>query len=321
MQMVRSSLSTLGLASAIGILSGCGSGNAGLPASQLPAAARVRTDRSASWMAPDAKKHALLYVADAGTDDVDVYSYPRGRLKGVLTGFTAVHYECVDAAGNVFIANGDANQLLEYAHGGTVPIKTYTESSFVHGCAIDPTNGNLAVSHDPASPGPGVISVYRHARGKARDYTSSVFGVSFVGYDGHGDLFVDGESQQGGFVMAELPAGTHSFETVTLNQSIVLPGAIQWDGKYLAVGDQLSLYGPSTIYEFSMSGSTGTLVNTTPLADSCDVLQFWIQARRVIASNFCASHVLYFNYPTGGSSTKAISDKLEEPLGVTVSTH
>jgi hypothetical protein len=149
-----------------------------------------------------------------------------------------------------------------------------------------------------------------------------VFGVSFVGYDGRGNLFVDGYSEQGGqFAMAELPAGTHSFETVTLNQTIVLPGAIQWDGKYLAVGDQVSLYGPSTIYEFSMSGSTGTLVNTTPLSDSCDVLQFWIHGKRVITSNYCASHVLYFDYPAGGSSTKTISDKLQEPGGVTVSTH
>lgn len=319
MQMVRLSFSALGLASAIGLLAGCGSGSAGLPASQLPAAAQLPADRSASWMAPDAKRQALLYVADLSTDDVDVYSYPRGRLEGVLTGFTAVHYECVDAAGNVFIANGGANQLLEYAHGGTAPIKTYTEDAYVHGCAIDRTTGNLAVLHDPPSYGPGVIAIYRHARGKPREYTSSAFLVSFVGYDGQGDLFVDGNSEHGQFEMAELPKGTHSFETVTLDQSIVKPGAIQWDGKYLAVGDQVSTSGPSTIYEFSMSGSTGTLVNTTSLSDSCDVLQFWIQGKRVITSDDCASHVLYFNYPSGGSSTKTISHKLEQPVGVTVS--
>jgi hypothetical protein len=241
-------------------------------------------------------------------------------LKGVLTGFQAVHYECVDAAGNVFIADGGANQLLEYAHGGTTPIKTYNEPGFVHGCAIDPVNGNLAVLHDPSSSGPGGISIYRHARGKAREYTTTnVFRVYFIGYDGQGDLFVDGTDYHVAFEIAELPAGSHSFEAVTLSQKIVLPSAIQWDGKYLAVGDQVSIYGPSKIYEFSMSGSTGTLVNTTALSDSCDVLQFWIQGKRVITSDDCAPHVLYFDYPSGGSSTKAISNKLEQPVGVTVS--
>lgn len=68
-----------------------------------------------------------------------------------------------------------------------------------------------------------------------------------------------------------------------------------------------------------MSGTTGKLVHTTNLADSCDVLQFWIQGSRVITSNDCAPHVLYFNYPEGGSSIKAIDKNLKEPVGVTVS--
>jgi hypothetical protein len=319
MELVKSSLSALGLASAIGLLAGCGSGSAVLPTSQLPSAAQSHSDRSASWMAPDAKSQALLYVADLGTNDVDVYSYPRGRLKGVLTGFSGVHYECVDAAGNVFIANGDAEQLLEYAHGGTQPIKTYNEPGFVHGCSIDPTTGDLAVLHDPPSYAPGGVSIYRHARGKPHEYTTSVSEVNFIGYDGHRDLFVDGNDVHGAFQMNELPARSHAFEAVTLNQSINIPGAIQWDGEYLAVGDQVSLFGPSKIYEFSMSGSTGKLVQTTPLSDSCDVLQFWIQGRRVVASNDCASHVLYFDYPNGGSSTKTISRDLQQPVGVAVS--
>ncbi|MGB9652195.1 MAG: hypothetical protein WCB01_10360 [Candidatus Cybelea sp.] len=317
---VKSPSLTAGLALTIGLLAGCGNGSAGLPAPQPLSATQAHPDRSASWMAPDAKRQALLYVADLSTDDVDVYAYPNGKLKGVLTGFSAVHYECVDAAGNVFIADGSANQLLEYAHGGTQPIKTYSEPGFVHGCSIDPTTGNLAVSHDPPSYAPGGISIYRHAQGKPREYTTpNVFAVSFVGYDARGDLFVDGYDVSGAFAMADLPAKTHTFEAVTLNQSIILPGAIQWDGQHLAVGDQVSIFGPSKIYEFSMSGSTGTLVHTTPLSDSCDVLQFWIQGQRVIASNDCASHVLYFGYPNGGSSTKTIAHDLQQPVGVAVS--
>ena len=320
MHILKSVLSSLGFVLVIGLLAGCGSSRAGLPPSQPLPASQAAANPRGSWMADDAKSQDLLYVADLGTDDVNVYSYPRGRLEGVLKGFSAVHYECVDAAGNVFIANGSANELLEYAHGGTVPIKTYHEPGFTHGCSIDPVSGNLAVLHDPASSAPGGITIYHHARGKPHEYTTpNVFRVYFIGYDGQGNLFVDGTDMHVTFEIAELPVGSQTFEAVTLNQSIVLPGAIQWDGQHLAVGDQVSIYGPSKIYEFSISGSTGTLVGTTPLLNSCDVLQFWIQGHHVIAGNVCAPHVLYFSYPKGGSSIKTISRKLKEPVGVTVS--
>jgi hypothetical protein len=320
MQILKSAFSSLGLVSTIGLLAGCDSNGAALPSSQSRPAARAVADRRGSWMAEDAKSQDLLYVADLGTDHVNVYSYPGGRPKGVLKGFSAVHHECVDAAGNVFIANGGANELLEYAHGGIAPIKAYHEPGFTHGCSIDPNTGNLAVLHDPASSGPAGISIYRHARGKRQEYTTpNVFRGYFIGYDGQGNLFVDGTDMHVAFEIAELPTGSQTFETVRLNQSIILPGAIQWDGQHLAVGDQVSIYGPSKIYEFSMSGSAGTLVGTTPLSNSCDVLQFWIQGHRVVTGNDCAPHVLYFSYPSGGSSRKTISRGLKEPVGVAVS--
>ncbi|MFZ0030461.1 MAG: hypothetical protein WAK84_01140 [Candidatus Cybelea sp.] len=330
MRIAKSVPVALGILVVIGLLVGCG-GSAGSQLSQLPSPAtqnatralRLGSDgsrRGDSWMAPDAKRHDLLYVSDLGSGDVNVYSYPRGELKGVLTGFSAPHYECVDAAGNVFIANGSANQLLEYAHGGKTPIKTFNEPGFTHGCAVDPTTGNLAVLHDPASSSPGGFSIYKHARGVPKEYTTpNVFRVYFIGYDGKGDLFVDGTDMHNAYELAELPPGGKAAKAITLNQSIILAGAIQWDGKYLAIGDQVSIYGPSKIYQFSVAGDAGTLAGTTRLANSCDVLQFWLQGRRVIASNVCAPHVLYFNYPAGGASTKTISDSLIEPVGVTVS--
>ncbi|HEY6325651.1 MAG TPA: hypothetical protein VIW73_03920 [Candidatus Cybelea sp.] len=303
---------------AFGVLSGCG-GAGGPQVSGLPPAGESAASQ-ASWMAPDAKRRDLLYVSDLYAGDVNVYSYPQGKLEGVLTGFQAVHYECVDAAGNVFIANSGAKQLVEYAHGGTKPIKTFTEPGFTHGCAVNPVTGDLAVLHDPPTSGYGGFSIYKHAQGKPKEYTTpNVFRVYFIGYDGKGNLFVDGSAYHLMFEIAELPAGSQTPQAITLNQKIYLPGAIAWDGKHLAVGDQVSIYGPSKIYQFSISGSTGTLAGTTSLANSCDVLQFWLQGTRVITSDVCAPHALYFNYPAGGSSTKTISDSLHEPVGVTVS--
>lgn len=319
MMTAKSALSILSIASTAGLLAGCGISRAGLPVSQLQPAAQARADRSAATAA-GAKAQALLYVTDLTTDHVNVYSYATGTLKAVMKGFQAVHYECVDAARDVFIADSGAEELLEYAHGGTQPIKTYHEPGFVHGCAIDPITGDLAVLHDPQSQGPGGVSIYRHAKGTPKEYTTpNVYQVYFIGYGGHGGLYVDGTDMHVAFEMAKLPAGGSAFKAVTLDQSIILPGAIQWDGKDLAVGDQVSINGPSKIYEFSMKGATGTLVHTTPLTDSCDVLQFWIQGSRVITSNDCAPHVLYFDYPKGGLSIKTVGDSLNQPVGVAVS--
>src|SRR5580692_2579193 len=57
-----------------------------------------RLDHGKSWMSPSAKKSALLYVSDAGSGDVYVYSYPKGKLTGTLTGFNFPEGECADKA-------------------------------------------------------------------------------------------------------------------------------------------------------------------------------------------------------------------------------
>jgi hypothetical protein len=282
----------------------------------------ARPDRQGSWMAPDAKATDLLYIADLNAGDVYVYSYPGAKLEGTLTGFSAPRSECADASGNVFISNGGVGEVLEYAHGGTTPIKTFTiPQAFPQGCAVNPVTGDLAVSGDALGSGPGTITIFKHAKGTPKTYsTPNVFRVYFIGYDNKGNLYVDGTDMHVAFEFAELPANGKPAKAVTLNQSFNLPGAIAWDGEHLAVGDQVSIYGPSRIHEFSMKGSTGTRVGTTPMTDSCDVLQFALQGKRVIATNDCAPNVKYFKYPQGGASTKTISGGgMSQPVGVAIS--
>ena len=269
---------------------------------------------------PDAKTGDLLYAADLSTNDVYVYSYPGGVLKRTLKGFKAVHYECVDSAGNIFIDDTAASKVLEYARGGDKPIHTFrTPGSTPNSCAIDPVTGNLAISHDPLGSGPGGVDVYAHAKGKPTTYsTPNVFRYYFVGYDAAGNLFIDGTDMHVAFELAELPAGSNTAQAITLNQSVSLPGAIQWDGQYLAIGDQVCIQCASQIYRVSVSGTTGTVAATVSLKDSCDVLQYWIYNKRVITANDCGSTVKYFSYPEGGSSLKTLGAPLSQPVGVVV---
>ncbi|MFY9663932.1 MAG: hypothetical protein WAK19_05715, partial [Candidatus Cybelea sp.] len=99
-------------------------------APQPNGAMRAHPDHNRSWMAPDAKKQALLYISDLNTYDVYAYTYPKGKLKGRLTGFSGPEGECVDKKGHVFIANFAASNVLEYAHGGTSPVATLSDPGY-----------------------------------------------------------------------------------------------------------------------------------------------------------------------------------------------
>ncbi|HEX3368722.1 MAG TPA: hypothetical protein VHS56_04025, partial [Candidatus Cybelea sp.] len=88
---------------------------------------RVHPDRRPSYMQPDAgKKAALLYVGDWATNDVDVYDYANGKQVGTLTGFSEPYGQCVDAKGDIYITNFGAGNAVEYAHGGSTVLNTYS---------------------------------------------------------------------------------------------------------------------------------------------------------------------------------------------------
>jgi hypothetical protein len=126
--------------------------------------------RRVSWMAPDAKKQDLLYISDVSDNEVTVYSYPSGKLEGTLTGFEVPTGLCSDKAGDVFVTDFEASEILEYAHGGTTPIATLSDpGQWPSGCSVDPMTGNLAVSNDETpSVGEGNLAIYAHARAHRR---------------------------------------------------------------------------------------------------------------------------------------------------------
>ena len=206
---------------AVALLAGCGAPQLA-PSSQPLGTPAIHPDHNPSWMSPDAKNHDLLYISDFGTDDVDVYSYPKGKLKGTLTGFAAPHGECVDAAGNVFVVNTGAYDILEYPHGGSTPIADLSDSGWYPlSCSVDPKTGNLAVTNQSLGSDAGSVSIYKRAKGSPKLYTASnIFFYYFCGYDDKGNLYVDGNTNHtNAFEFAELPAGGTTFKSITLGQS------------------------------------------------------------------------------------------------------
>jgi hypothetical protein len=182
-------------------------------------------------------------------------------------------------------------------------------------CAVDSTTGNLAVTWNKGSY-PGYVAIYPDASGSPALYSIGYMQFIFCGYDPAGNLYVDGEaSNENKFLFAELPKGGSSLENITLNQSFEYAGAVQWDGKYVAVGDDEA----QKIYQFTISGSSGTLEGTTSLGDADTVLQWVINKKKVVGADDIPSTVWYWNYPAGGPAVKSITKEVFHPVGATIS--
>jgi hypothetical protein len=270
--------------------------------------ARADLGKSVSWMAPEAASKNLLYLSDVAANDVKVYSFPEGRLVGTLTGFGKPRSECADEAGNVWIADIEGRDVIEYRHGGTKPIASLDTFGVPVGCSVDSAHRYLAVAGGISGT---IVSIYHEdSRGRWSDpnrYTDSAMGIPyFCGYDSSGNLFIDGltKSKPRRFALVELRRGGKTFESIAVSHAIDTPGQVQWDGKDLAIGD--SGVAPSVAYRFSISGTDATEIGIATLDGTMSVRQFWIAGGTLVGPDF-NRNAGFWKYPAGGDPIKAIA--------------
>jgi hypothetical protein len=300
MGLTRSLLCALGLAAAAAVQTGCG--DSAPPTEkppQLPAAAQ---------------SGELLYVSDPADNNVSFYSYPGLKFKGKLRGLRYPTGLCTDARSqNIWVISG--NSAIEFAHGATKRIRTLkVDVPEIKTCAVNPTNGDLAITELTEYDDAGKLLVLKNGSGKPLFYQSNnLFFYSFVGYDADGDVFVDGRNSSGAFRLDELPEGSTKFANVTPHRvSVRAPGGIAYDGANMVVGDARR----RLVYRTEGR----KVVGTTRLSESCVVQQFAIIGDVLLAPNFCRHHgeVLVYGYPSGGLPGKKITG-LFEPFAVAVS--
>ena len=266
-------------------------------------------------MLDEAHHEDLLYVSNQqGT--VYVFSYPKGRAVGVLTGFATPAGLCSDSAGDIFVVDTNASRILEFSHAGTKPIQTLDDFGYYPwGCSIDRASGNLAVTNINQVPsGPGSIAIYAAARGVPTILSDPNLVYPYLcGYDDDGDLFFSGlaASPPDEKIWEVSRGGT--FTIVPIKQHFKQEAGVQWDGRYLAIGHI------SSIDRFAINGSRVTLVGTTPLHDAKLILQFWIEGNEVIGADFHKGRVGLWNYPQGGDPDLTIRGLPIELFGSTVS--
>lgn len=293
----------LSMGAAAALLAGCGEAQPpiGAPGAtpQSPAIA-THAERGGSWMLPEAKHEKLLYVvgSDRSYSVVYVLSYPAGKHVGNIV--HAISGLCTDARGDIFMTQSwySASRILEYAHGGAKPIAELRDPyTGVAGCAVDPTTGNLAVENSQD----GTTLVYAHARGKPKSYHNFLLAAKYAGFDDKGNLYTFGVQYYVG--LAELAKGAKSFVMIHITKNIGLPIGVQWDGKYLALGDGIPYYYTNAIvYQFTVKGRKTSNEGETQLTNSASA--FFIHGQTVAASN--SDEVDVYDYPGGGSPISTI---------------
>ncbi len=227
---------------------------------------------------------------------------------------------CVDRKQNIYVTTGSYS-VFEYRHGGTGPIFVLTNpAGSANGCAVNPHSGDLALATVPFSVvGVAELAVFKNGRGKPTLYTGATFNrMSFCAYDGNGNLFVDGSTNETNFVFAERPKGASSRQPMTLGQTIGDPGGVQWDGEHVAVGDLAN----AVVYQFDVNGSTGTEVGKTPLTGSYYVLGFYLDRDGRLINptyeNGKTGYVGIYGYPKGGDPLRSLRD-FSAPVSAVVS--
>jgi hypothetical protein len=275
---------TLATIAGTALLTGCASGGAISPApsgavvlNQAPKAAGV----AKSWMSPDARPHdRLIYISDSATYDVYVFLANRDKLVGTLTNQNNPAGLCADKRGDVYVTQLYGHQIVEYAHGGTKPIKTLSDPGYEPGaCSVNPGTGNLAVANIISDEfTQGNLLVYPNATGTPITYSppggssGTWFSVNAVGYDDAGNAYLAG-SCDSAFCAGVLPKGAATTENVTLNGgSPKSPGTVQWNGEAMTFDDQSD----GTLYSYKFSGTSGGEVGTVTLPGSADVDGSWV---------------------------------------------
>ena len=274
------------------ILHGCGGAQpAGVPPASGPAAHAATSSGD------------LLYATGSDSSGAQVFmlSYPQGQLVGSIP--VPASGLCSDTNGNVYVLWNNA--ATEYAHGGTTPLKTLRiPGATMYGCAVDPTTNNVALVFSCPPCQYENLAIFPNGSGPPTRYVAPY--AYTCTYDGQGNLFLDSNGSQ----LSELPSGSQTFATITLNKSIAGPGQVQWDGTYVTLQ---SIGSPGAIYRIQVSGSSGTVVGETKLArymryenDS------WISASDGTVVMPFSQHgdqttqLGVWKYPRGGHATKVI---------------
>jgi hypothetical protein len=190
----------------------------------------------------------------------------------------------------------------------------------LQGCSVDPTTGNLGATGAYEGAGAASVVVYPWSGsnfGRPTTYTDSrAHTFAWCGYDDEGNLFGNGSTETGSDVLDKLPEGGNSLENFSIKDAVG-GGAVQWDGKYLAMAE------PNdgrllAIYQLRILRTRAKLVNIIELHKFAHQgVQFWLQGDNIVSPQ-TGHDVGIWRYPAGSAPIKSLY-ALRDEEGVTIS--
>jgi hypothetical protein len=280
-------------------------------------AARMRTAHHFEQIAPDMASKHYEYVFNDYTSYGSIFKYPKrndqiGTVDGTGgQGCTNVLY---GYGKKIFWNAGRINdQITEYQVPDTVIKSVSAPYDYTSSCAMNEA-GDLAVGvllGNGYSAG-GQEIIFKNATGKGTVINTPLYKAYFAGYDPKGNLFADGEDQSYNFMLVEIPKGSTKAVQVTTSNTVEFPGSVQWDGKYITVFDQLT----SQTFQYTIKGTTATLVNTITFNGAGDCAQTWLVKGLMYCGDYYNDNGSAFKYPEGGNAVAVFSGNFDGPLGV-----
>lgn len=291
------------LGASIILISGCAGlqstiGGAGtMP--QAPIGARARLQMPANVKLGD-----LVYLSGYGQDTY-ILSFPKGELVGQIGGGGHL---CPDNAGNVWIGgypNGTSDEMVEFSHGGTTPIKTLDLPDRVYNCAVDHTTGNLAVIF-----GDHGVDVFSGGSPPQTLATGVDFYAGSCTYDGSGNLFLLGGFRKPNHPLGvvELVKRTKKFERLWGYHNNQNYSSIQWDGKYITIGT--GLFMTPGVSRYAVRGNNLRPVGGLGFKRGIhDLGAYWISGSKIVATS--AGYGIFppasvYSYPRGWHRVETI---------------
>jgi len=287
MQTLRFAAFTLTLA----MLAGCG-GQIGSTGAVPQAASQARAHR--------AKSDDLLYLSLGSK--MYVFKYPSLDKVTIFKAPTWVGFHGASNPSNGDMCFDNYFTVYLYKHGQTAPYASLVPPSDngSFDCALDPGTNSIAMTITTQDE-KQLIEVYSSPSSNPTSYSiSQLRYLEYAGYDGAGNLFVDGETGSG-YGLAELPKGGNEFVMLSTG-SVVPDGALAWDGQHMTMATF------QDIYQFEVSGSSISVIGKTVLKGaSVGLPRLAIEGDRLIgAARNRSSHEKHtkwlgiWSYPEGG---------------------
>jgi hypothetical protein len=295
--MRLSSRRILSISAAAVFIAGCGQSEAGFS----PPAGLRGAPALAQRLAP--RTGEVQYFSNYYETNLLEFDYPKsdaqiGQITNVSGGM------CTEGARTFWVVGGAPDQVEEFKANGKGPIATRTiTAGQPAGCAVDATTGDLAV---PILSN-GDVVIFKPRSKPGTTLSSGLNEAFFDGYDGNGNLFVDGLSGSGGFQLVELPKGSSRFEEISISSAITFPNSVQWDGTYLTMGCTAG------ICRYRIIGTKAVLKGVAPVSDCAG---YWIARPYVYCAALGNDDGEVFKYPAGGSPIASLTGSFDSPLGV-----